>query len=77
MINKVDLYYDAFFEQGKETKGITYPWDKDLEDVPLQEQDERIVEDLDEYIGANVLLPRKDGVEVLCKVKGRNMQMAT
>ena len=29
------------------------------------------MEDLDEYIGAQVLLPGKDGVEVLCKVKGR------
>ena len=26
---------------------------------------------MDEYISAHVLLPGKDGVEVLCKVKGR------
>ena len=29
------------------------------------------MEDLDEYIGAQVVLPGKDGIEVLCKVKGR------
>ena len=34
-INEEDLYYDAFFESRKEIKGLTYPWDKDLEDVPL------------------------------------------
>ena len=70
-INEEDLYYNTFFESGKEIEGLTYPWDKDLEDVPLHKQDDKTMEDLDKYIGAQVVLPGKDRVEVLCKVKGR------
>ena len=70
-INEEDLYYDAFFETGKELEGITYPYDMELKDIPLHKQDDQMQADLDEYINAKVLLPNKDGIEVLCKVKGR------
>ena len=68
-MNDSDIYHDAFFDQDDD--GITYPWDKDLEDIPLSEETEASLQDLDEYINTNVILPGRDGVEVLCKVKGR------
>ena len=70
-INETDLYYDTFFETGEELEGITYRYDMELKDIPLHEQDNQLQADLDEYINAKVLLPNKDGIEVLCKVKGQ------
>ena len=60
-----------FSKPGKELEGITYPYDMELKDISLHEQDDQMQTDLDEYVNAKVLLPNKDGVEVLCKVKGR------
>ena len=65
------MYYDVFFKTGKEIEGLTYPYDMELKDIPLSKEDEQQLTDLDEYIGARVLLLDKEGVEVRCKVKGR------
>ena len=65
------MYYDAFFDTGKELEGLTYPYDMEFKDIPLNEQEEQQFTDLDEYISVEVLLPDKDGNEVLCKVKSR------
>ena len=65
------MYYDAFFKNRKEVKGITYLFDMELKDIPMHEQEDQLQTDLDEYINAKVLLPNKDGIEALCKVKGR------
>ena len=54
-----------------ELERITYPYDMELKDIPMHEQEDQLQADLDEYINAKVLLPNKDGIEVLCKVKGR------
>ena len=70
VISDDNIYADALNFDNNED-GITYPWDKELEDIPLHEEDDAHMADLDEYINANVVLPGKDGVEVLCKVKGR------
>ena len=52
-------------------EGLTYPYDMELSDIPLAEQDKQHMKDLDEYISAKVLLPNRKGMEVLCTVKGR------
>jgi hypothetical protein len=75
-VNDVDIYYDAFFDSKNEEEGITYPWETELNDVDVaieeKDQDEIYMKDLDEYIGANIVLPGKDGAsEVLAEVKGR------
>ena len=70
-INDDDVYYDAFFEKGEEMEGLNYPYDMGLSDIPLAEQDEQHMKDLDKYIDAKVLLPNQEGMEVLCTVKGR------
>lgn len=69
-LNEDYLYYNAFFNRRAEIEGITYPWDKELEEIPLEEQDDTTMKDLDEYIGSKVLLPNREGIGVLCKVKG-------
>ena len=61
VINEEDIYHDAFFDNGEELEGITYPWDKDLEDVPLMDQNNNTMKDLDEYIGTHVVMPGRDG----------------
>jgi hypothetical protein len=65
-----DKYNDAMFYD-KSEDDMTYPWDSELHDQPLHDETEITQKDLDQYIGANVLLPGSDGVEVLCRVKGR------
>ena len=70
VINEEDIYYDAFFDNSEELEGTTYPSDKDLEDVPLMDQNNNTMKDLDKYIGAQVVMPGRDGIEVLCHVKG-------
>ena len=35
------------------------------------DQNNNTMKDLDEYIGANIVMPGRDGTEVLCRVKGR------
>ena len=69
-VNDDDVYNDSLYFDPRDDD-ITYPWDDELVDVPLHEEDEAYLSVLDEYINANVVLPGKDGVEVLCKVKGR------
>ena len=52
-------------------KGSCIHGDDDLAEIPLKEQDDSTMKDLDEYIEVQVLLLDREGVEVLCKVKGR------
>ena len=51
--------------------GVVFPWESELEDVPLYDESDKTQEDLNEYIGANVFMPGDDGVEVLCSIRGR------
>ena len=64
------MYYNVFFKKGEELEGMPYPYDMELSNIPLAEQDKQQMKDLDKYIGPGVLLPNCEGVEVLCKVKG-------
>ena len=48
--------------------GVVFPWESDLEDIPLHDENDKTQEDLDEYIGANVVMPGADGAEVLCSI---------
>lgn len=61
-------YDDALYCDGNVE---TAPWDSDYDDQPLRDETEQTQADLDKYIGAHVLLPNSDGIEVLCRVKGR------
>ena len=38
IINEEDIYYDVFFDNSEELEGVTYPWDKDLENILLMDQ---------------------------------------
>ena len=69
-INEDKIYYNAFFDQ-PENDDITWPQEKELEDLPLAEQDATALDDLDNYIGANIILPGNNREEVLTIVKGR------
>jgi hypothetical protein len=69
-VNDDKIYYDAFFDK-PEDDDITWPWEKELEELPLADQDATALDDLDNYIGANIVLPGNDGEEVLAVVKGR------
>ena len=70
ILSEDNIYYDAFFDTTEDDK-ITWPWEKELEELPLQDEDDTTLEALDQYIGANLVLPGRDGLEVLTQVKGR------
>jgi hypothetical protein len=70
VIDDENVYNDALFIDSQDND-ITYPWEHDLLDQPLHDETEHTQQDLDKYIGAQILLPGPDGVEVLCRVKGR------
>ncbi len=70
IIDDENIYNDTLFFDPQDNE-ITYPWENDLLDQPLHDETEHTQQDLDTYIGTQVLLPGPDGVEVLCRVKGR------
>jgi hypothetical protein len=69
-ITEDDIYFNVFFDD-KSDEDITWPWEKELEELPLAEETEASLETLDKYINTNVILPGRDGLEVLAKVKSR------
>jgi hypothetical protein len=69
-VNEDEIYHDAFFDS-TEDDDITWPWETELEDIPLAEQDSTTLETLDEYIGSHIVLPGIDGEQVLTEIKGR------
>lgn len=64
------IYHFTFNIDKADEDNITFPWDDDLADLPLQDESETTLESLDKYINAHVELPDKEGVPVLCRVKG-------
>ena len=64
------VYYDAFFDK-EEEDNITWPWEQELQDLPLADQTQDTMDALDEYIGANIVLPGINGEPVLTTIKGR------
>jgi hypothetical protein len=69
-VNDDIMYYDAFFDNTTEDD-TTWPWETEFDELPLADQDATALDDLDKYIGANIILPGRDGQEVLAVVKGR------
>ena len=69
-VNDDVVYYDTFFDSIAEDE-ITHPWEQDLSSLPISQEDDHTLEALDKYIGANIVVPGKDGQEVLATVKGR------
>jgi hypothetical protein len=70
-LNEATIYYDAVFDNPNDDD-ITYPWDTELEEIPLQDQTDASMAQLDEYIGAHIVVPGKNGEgEVLARVHSR------
>ena len=69
-LSQDNIYFDAFYDTPNEDD-ITWPWEKELEDLPLHEESTESLEELDQYIGVQIVLPSKEGVPVLSKVIGR------
>ena len=69
-LDETDLYNDCLYIDDNE-ESITYPWDDEWKDIPLQDETAETQKDLDTYIGSQVVLPDGNGNEVLCRVKGR------
>ena len=69
-INDDEIYYDAFFDPSNDDE-ITWPWEKELNELPLTNEDITSLDDLDKYIGANIILPGRYGEHVLPIAKGR------
>ena len=71
----IDVYEDCLYLDAGDNE-ITYPWDDEWSTLPLHDETEKVQKDLDDYIGSQVLLPNAEGVEVLCRVKGRKRDSA-
>ena len=69
-ISEEKNYFDAFYYSPTEDD-ITWPWDMELENLPLQDESPISIDALDQYIGTQVVLSTKDGILVLSKVIGR------
>ena len=70
-LSEDNIYYDAFYNTTDED-GITWLWEKELEELPLKDETEASLEELDQYINTHVVLPGQDGLEVLvAKVASR------
>ena len=64
------IYYDAFDDPIDDDQ-LSLPYGEKLHQATLEEVDETYLESLDEYINAEVIMPNKEGVPVLTKVKRR------
>ena len=70
IVSEDNIYHDAFFDTTEDDE-ITWPWEKELEEIPLADETDSTLEELDQYINANIILPGRDGLEVLAQVAGR------
>lgn len=64
------IYFDAFGDD-RDADAPVLPYGDEIVDAKTEEIDSAYLESLDEYIGAEVVIPGKDGVPVLTKVKSR------
>ena len=69
-INTTSAYKDSFHMNDLDDN-ITYPWDDELSDIPLHDENDETMADLDKYIGVHIKLHDENGVPVLARVKGR------
>jgi len=67
-LNDATLYHDAMFDSIMDDD-VTFPWDTKLEELALSDQTTDSIAQLDEYMGAQLIFPGKNGEgEVLAKV---------
>ena len=69
-IDDKSKYANSFY-MDEDEDDITYPWDDELADLPLHEEDDDTMSQLDEYIGTHIKLHDDNGIPVLARVKGR------
>ena len=66
--NDNELYYDTFFDVTADDNN-TWPWETELNDLPLAHQDITALDNLDKYIGTKIVLPGRDGEHILTVAK--------
>ena len=64
------IYYDAF-DDDVNGDDIYLPYGDELQEMKTEEVNDAYLETLDEYIGAEIVIPGRDGLPVLTKVKKR------
>ena len=69
------IYFDAFNDPIDSDENVT-PYGDELIDVKTEQVDDAYLDSLDTYIGAQVVVPGKDGVPVLAKVRARKRDSA-
>ncbi|GFH61775.1 hypothetical protein CTEN210_18251 [Chaetoceros tenuissimus] len=69
------IYYDAFEDPIKDDE-CQLPYGAELHEAKLENVDDKYLEALDNYINAKVVVPDKDGIPVLTKVKSRKRDAA-
>jgi hypothetical protein len=69
------IYCDAF-DDPVEDDSCDLPYGDELHEAKLEEVDDQYLESLDEYINAEIILPDKEGIPVLTKVKSRKRDPA-
>ena len=62
------IYYDTF-DDPIDNNQISLPYREELHQVKLEEVNENYLESLDEYINAEVIIPNKEEIPILTKVK--------
>ena len=65
------IYYDSFNDPVEDDKS-QLPYGEEIHEAKLEEVNDRYMEALDRYINAKVIMPNKNGIPVLTKVKGCN-----
>ena len=68
-IELASKYNDSFYINETEDD-IIYPQDSELADIPLHEETEDTITNLDEYIGTYIKLHNDNSIPVLARVKG-------
>ena len=71
----MDIYCDAFGDDNDIDENVL-PYGDELIDAKTETVDEAYLESLDAYLGAEILLPNKDAIPVLAKVKKRKRDAA-
>jgi hypothetical protein len=70
-LNDATIYHDAMFDSPTDDE-VTFPWDTELEELALSEQSDASMAQLDEYIGAQMVVPGKNGEgDILAKEHSR------
>jgi hypothetical protein len=67
-LNDATVHHDTMFDSAMDDE-ITFPWDNELEELALRDQSDASISQLDEYIGAQMVVPGKNSEgKILAKV---------